>query len=158
MAPPTIGAAVDIGLEDNPDTADDCATSVEVLVATFEVQLPDDDIRDGSPLSNILNTPDEVGVAERSLCAIGMEVIKDTVRRALFEEGDTDLDISPVLVLEAATGVTDSTRAIGATEIFAAPRVRVEDVLVLVEVSDSEEEAIEVVGLALDVALVNTAT
>lgn len=158
ITPPTTGAAVSFGFDEIPAAADDSSACAEAVVAETVVELLEDET-EGEPLLNIPDTPVEVGVADTSLCAIGIEVIEDTVGVVPFEAGEADVEVLLVLVLEAAGGVTT-----GATDVIAGAGGGVEEVVVSGSGSGSgvEEgvEAIEVVGVgaALDVEMTEPAT
>jgi hypothetical protein len=145
ITPPTTGAAVNFGFDEIPAPADDSSAGAEAVVAVMEVVLLED-TRETNPLSD---SPVDVGVADTSLCAIGIEVLEDIVGVVPFDAGEADVDISLVLVLEAAAGVTVS---IGATDVAAASG-GVEEVVV----SGSDIVAIEDVGAALKVEVAEAA-
>lgn len=142
--PPTTGAAVNFGFDEIPAAADDSSACAETVVAVTEVVL--DDTWEPDPS---LIIPVDVGLADTSLCAIGITVLEDLVGVVPFEAGEAEVDVSLVLVV--ATGVTVST---GATDVVAATGVDVEEVVV----SGSGVDAIEVVGAALDVEMTEIAT
>jgi hypothetical protein len=130
--------------------AADSSAGAEVVEGLIDVVLLED-TTEGYPLPNIPDNCDEVGVADNSLCRIASGVLENTVGVVPFEAGEADVDVSLVLVLEAAAGVTVST---GATDVVAAAGGGIGEVVV----SGSGVEAIEVVGAALDVELTETAT
>jgi hypothetical protein len=107
-----------------------------------------DDAKEANPS---LDIPVDVGVTVTSLCAIGIEVLEDIVGVVPFDAGEADVDVSLVLVLEAAAGVTVST---GVTDVVIAAAGDLEEVVV----SGSVVVAIEDVGAALDVKMAETAT
>jgi hypothetical protein len=147
ITPPTTGAGVNFGFEEIPAAAADSFAGAEAVVAVMEVVLRDD-AKEANPS---LDIPVDVGVTVTSLCAIGIEVLDDIVGVVPFDAGEADVDVSLVLVLEAAAGVTVST---GVTDVVIAAAGDVEEVVV----SGSVVVAIEDVGAALDVEMAETAT
>ena len=125
--------------------AADSAACAEVAVAVIAVVLLEDTM-EGIPLSNIPDSCVEVDVADNSLCRIAIGVLENTVGVVPFEAGEAAVDVSLVLVLEAAAGVTVST---GATDVVAAAGGGIDEVVI----SGSVVEAIEVVEVVLDVEL-----
>ena len=109
------GAGVNFGFDEIPPPADDSSAFAETVVAVMEAEVLVD-ATEGYPS---LNTPVDVGVADTSLCGIGIDVLENMVGVVPFEAGEADVDVSLVLVLvlEVATGVTVST---GATDVAAA--------------------------------------
>ena len=98
ITPPMTGAGDNFGFDEIPAAADDSCACAEVVVAAVEVELLDD-TADCNPS---LDIPVDVGVADTSLCATGIEVLDDIVGVVPCED-EAGVDIS--LALEADVGV-----------------------------------------------------
>jgi hypothetical protein len=158
ITPPTTGAAVNFGFDEMPAAADDfsaCAEAsacADAVVAVMEAELSED-ATEGNPSMTI---PVDVGVADTSLCGIGINVLEKMVGVVPFDAGKADVDVSLVLVL-VLEGVAVVNVSTGATDVVAAAAGGVE-VVVSGSGSGSGVLSIEVVGAVLDMEMTEAAT
>lgn len=129
-----------MGLEEIPAATDDSSARVALVVEENELVVLDD--TGGGNAS--FDIPVDVGVADTSLCATGIEVLEDMVGVVPFDAGEAEVDVSLVTV------------PTGAADVVAAMAGGVEEVVI--SGSGSGVISIKVVRAAIEVEKTETAT